>query len=142
MSHDTNVLPPRPNGKNVTDVMILDALRDAAALIADPERWTQKAPARNAAGDPVDPHSDDAVCWCATGALARVTGKTSGYRPLYERARTPLYTAALEIRHVTPSGIAVVNDKLGHVPTLGMFQRAIELMENRIAAAAGEASGD
>ena len=46
-----------------------DLLVEARALIARPEAWTQGAAARDADGEPVGVEHEDAVSWCATGAL-------------------------------------------------------------------------
>ena len=46
-----------------------DLLVEARTLIASPEAWTQGAAARDADGEPVGVEHEDAVTWCATGAL-------------------------------------------------------------------------
>ncbi len=46
-----------------------DLLVEARALIAKPEAWTQGAAARDADGEPLGVEHEDAVSWCATGAL-------------------------------------------------------------------------
>ncbi|MDD9991914.1 MAG: hypothetical protein OXP75_08930 [Rhodospirillales bacterium] len=46
-----------------------DILVEARTLIARPEAWTQGAAARDAEGEPVGVEHQDAVSWCATGAL-------------------------------------------------------------------------
>ena len=46
-----------------------DLLVEARTLIARPEAWTQGAGARDADGEPVGVEHQDAVSWCATGAL-------------------------------------------------------------------------
>ena len=46
-----------------------DLLVEARTLIARPEAWTQGAAARDADGEPVGVEHEDAVSWCATGAL-------------------------------------------------------------------------
>ena len=46
-----------------------DLLVQARTLIARPEAWTQGAAARDADGEPVGVEHEDAVSWCATGAL-------------------------------------------------------------------------
>ena len=46
-----------------------DLLVEARTLIATPEAWTQGAAARDADGEPVGVEHEDAVSWCATGAL-------------------------------------------------------------------------
>lgn len=51
----------------------IEILRAARALIERPECWTRFANARNRAGDKVSAADPTAVCWCALGALERVT---------------------------------------------------------------------
>ena len=46
-----------------------DILIDARALIAIPQAWTQGTGARDADGEPIGVEHDDAVSWCATGAI-------------------------------------------------------------------------
>ncbi len=46
-----------------------DLLAEARTLIARPEAWTQGAAARDADGEPVGLEHEDAVSWCATGAI-------------------------------------------------------------------------
>lgn len=51
-----------------------EVLEAAADLLENPGAWTQGAHARNAAGAPMLLGSRlDAVCWCALGALDRVS---------------------------------------------------------------------
>lgn len=49
-------------------------LREARSLIKDPTQWTQSVEARDADGNRVNPSAPAAVCWCASGAIARVLG--------------------------------------------------------------------
>jgi len=90
-----------------------DTLVAARALIADPERWTQGAWARDEEGGPVGTLSPAAVCFCAQGALVHVS------RSGHERALEALSVAAG--RRPT-----VVNDFDGHAAVLEMYDRAIE----------------
>ncbi len=46
-----------------------DLLVEARTLIARLEAWTQGAAARDADGEPVGVEHEDAVSWCATGAI-------------------------------------------------------------------------
>ena len=46
-----------------------DILIEARVLIARPEAWTQGAGARDAEGEPIAVEHQDAVSWCATGAI-------------------------------------------------------------------------
>ena len=53
----------------------LKVLREARALIAKPENWTQGALARNKTNERCDPHDKDACQWCASGAIHRVAAR-------------------------------------------------------------------
>jgi hypothetical protein len=50
-----------------------EALLKTKELIATPDKWTQGVDARNIVGQPVDPKSKRAVCYCLYGALIKVT---------------------------------------------------------------------
>lgn len=52
---------------------ISETLRSMRKLLATPESWNQKSSARDSEGKPVAPELPEAVCWCLSGALARVT---------------------------------------------------------------------
>ena len=54
----------------------LRVLREARDLIA--RGWTQGTLARDGNGDPVEPTSDAATCWCSLGALMRVDPELRG----------------------------------------------------------------
>ncbi len=51
----------------------VEILREARALIGDKSRWTQGECARDAEGKSVFSSSAKAVCFCAAGALNRVS---------------------------------------------------------------------
>ena len=44
-------------------------LHEARSLIADPSAWTRGTGARDKHNDPITVEHDDAVSWCASGAL-------------------------------------------------------------------------
>jgi hypothetical protein len=48
-----------------------EIIREAIETISDPERWTQGVFARDAAGREVGSLEDDAVCFCALGAMTK-----------------------------------------------------------------------
>lgn len=52
-----------------------DLILAAADLIEGEGRWTQGYTARNEYGQPVSNGHMEAVCWCAIGALRRVSGE-------------------------------------------------------------------
>ena len=52
----------------------IDTLKEARALISNPDSWVQAWAATNGYGVECDPRSDSAVCWCLDGAVESVTG--------------------------------------------------------------------
>jgi hypothetical protein len=52
---------------------VVDVLRRARALIADPARWTEGRLARDAAGRSVKPNDPRATQWCVVGAIKKWT---------------------------------------------------------------------
>lgn len=107
------------NGDVMKDIEILTKARE---LISDPDSWTQGAFARNRDGLSTEIGSDYAVCWCANGALARVTqGKDVWFQGRW-----------VHIRHLLEhgidcKGIVCFNDSHEHEEVLEMFDKAIEL---------------
>lgn len=43
-------------------------------LLSDESKWTKGFAARSVYGAPIDPRSNEAVCWCLVGAIARCYG--------------------------------------------------------------------
>jgi hypothetical protein len=60
-------------------------------LLDTPEKWTKGAFARDSKGDPVDPVSPEAVCWCIEGALQKCY-------PNYDDRWEAVYYRLLEVR--------------------------------------------
>ena len=54
-------------------------LREVRGLIAQPEKWTQLAFARDANKFPVDASRPDAKCWCLYGAARCVRDRHEGH---------------------------------------------------------------
>lgn len=101
----------------MTPIEILTAARD---LIADAENWTQHAWARNADGTKTSAESDDAVCWCAGGAIVRVT----------PASQQPAFPAAIcddAARRIKGLDLVLFNDATDttHLEVLAMFDDAI-----------------
>ena len=109
-----------------------DLLVEARTLIACPETWTQGAAARDADGEPVGVEHEDAVSWCATGAL-----NCAMYRrvdsldvpPPLQRAREQAGTIltdtvrALTLGHYTEA--TTYNDQTNHGCIVHAFDIAI-----------------
>jgi hypothetical protein len=55
---------------------VAKVLNDAADLIEPEGRWTTGASARDEGGNVEFPGSPNACCWCAAGAVTRVTAGT------------------------------------------------------------------
>lgn len=53
-------------------------LRDARALLARRGCWTKRVSARDKNGNEVNPLSENAVCFCADGAMWHVSGNRYG----------------------------------------------------------------
>lgn len=81
-----------------------ELLEGAKQLISDPERWTQKALARDGGGRSCLPWEQEAACWCVMGALQRA-----------EHNHQAFGSATLNAMIALQSGAAAVN------PAFGLF---------------------
>lgn len=96
----------------------LTVLIAARELITPRKGWTKGWFARDAKGLTTLPHTSEAVCFCALGAIERCAGNATR---LYDQAKTPLAA-------VVPHGdIALFNDakRRTHKDILAAFDRAI-----------------
>ena len=66
-----------------------EVLRKAADLIEPPSAWTQGAFARTKGGAIIGPYEQNARCWCAHGAIKRVSEHEGGELAAWS-ARTEL----------------------------------------------------
>lgn len=75
-------------------------LKEARALITDPEHWTQGDHAIENTGASIDPLNEAAYAWCADGALCRVLNRQpefiNGYAP-YKMACAALDAALARV---------------------------------------------
>lgn len=101
-----------------TTATILKAARD---LIAKPENWTTGGLARNTDGVFVSVASLDAVCFCALGAIDKVSEDMAARSLAYERLRDALG----EGRRM----VATFNDSSSHSEVLDLFSKAIKAAE-------------
>jgi hypothetical protein len=53
---------------------LVSNLRKLREFFTDPEKWTQRAEARDFLGDAVDPENETAVCFCPRGGAAHIFG--------------------------------------------------------------------
>ena len=87
----------------------------AYQLIEDPNQWTRFADARDASGAPCRPESEDAVRFCARGALDRAA------RDTYPDGSAALFkTVAWSL-----PWLALVNDVRGHAAVLKHLKKAL-----------------
>lgn len=100
---------------------VVDDLKAARELIADPNHWTKGSFARDASGQTCSPTSEFAVCWCASGALRKVEGCQLDDLPV---AWDYLSTC------VPGGSVAAFNDGARlHAAVLKMYDKAIALAE-------------
>jgi hypothetical protein len=97
----------------------------ARARIAQPERWTKKAFARNALGQEVFPISASAVCWCMMGAMRSVAYTTTSDGYFVIHSVDPAETAIENAHNGLSCPELNDNDKTTHADVLAMFDRAI-----------------
>ena len=98
----------------------LETLKAARDLISDPARWTQEEAARNAAGKGVMAYGEDAVCWCAFGAIRNVVGPNDDafdlvFDTFRDKAKVKL--------------VACFNDTHTHAEVIALFDAAIAELE-------------
>lgn len=93
-------------------------LQSARDLIAD--HWTQHAIARDAEGYPVWEHSPAAVSWCAVGACYKVVSEEEA-----GKAGKAVNLLSETAHSLFGMPIVSVNNDLGLVPTLSVFDHAI-----------------
>lgn len=113
---------------NSSNTKAVDLLREARALISDPDKWTQGTLARNAYGSEVASYSHDACKWCVAGAMLRVADSNDVPYSTELSAHSALVLASREL--FGSSAIEEVNDTRTHADVLALFDRAIELASN------------
>lgn len=105
----------------------LEVLTAAREKIAAPEHWTQEAFARRMpdedegqeVGDDIDPCKPNAVCWCATGAIAAVQGASA---PEWGDLLTQAFG-------MTDSELERFNDSHAHPEVLALFDKAVAAVQ-------------
>ena len=121
-----------------------DILIEARALIARPEAWTQGAGARDAEGEPIAVEHQDAVSWCATGAINAAVyahARSLDIPPPLQRARERAGTIltdtvrALTLGHYRET--TTYNDATNHGCIVHTFDIAIADADRRPAARPG-----
>lgn len=107
---------------------VIAVLRYAAQLVVE-RGFVQGTDATNVRGEPVDPLSDDATCFCAAGALQRAA-HDYGDRHLYWAAREALH------RELKTDQVREWSDKSGDpsgAEIAGVMRRAAHRLERGVA---------
>lgn len=92
-------------------------LEEIYTLLSDENRWTRGKYARNKEGVGVPPESEEAVCWCLTGAIERI-GQTPNERTqLFIQLSVPL-TGITNLQYF--------NDNCTHQELLQLIKEVIE----------------
>lgn len=98
----------------------LETLRAARQLISDPAKWTQGDFARDSLGLCADPHGYKAVCFCARGAIQKITKEDDG----------PAEKALVDTCSVLHDMyVEEFNDTHTHAEILALFDAAIAELE-------------
>jgi hypothetical protein len=99
------------------DARVLEGLVSLRDLLADPERWTQGAAARDATGEEMGVNRAAACRWCLTGGVRRIAGTGLGLEMLRVLAR-----------HLPPGSprLAAFNDTHTHADVLDLVDRTIQ----------------
>lgn len=112
--------------------MNTEVRQDAKAmleLLSNRDHWTQGVYARDADGHSVDPVDPTAVCWCAVGAVHKVTGSSARALPGPRlRALEYAIVAALRRRpaaHTRAGYLITVNDSANGYDTVMRALREI-----------------
>ncbi len=104
----------------------LEVLKKAYSLIEDEAHWCRVAFARDASGEATGIHDDDAVSFCALGAVNRAIRDTGLVK--YDNGR--IYAKIVKALQAAADGpITQVNDNQGHSEVLQAFRTAISTLE-------------
>lgn len=102
----------------------LGVLINARKLIDNPQSWTQHKYARDSDGRAVPGESEQAVCWCAIGALQRVSTLINDKR-FNQEASACLLAAIKPDSSMGLISVARYNDKHTHAEVINLFDEAI-----------------
>jgi hypothetical protein len=108
---------------------VRNSLINARKLITKRDAWTQHHAAKDEHGDNVNSGDDRAVCWCATGALNRVTGSDKNTRQAAREILADIIQKYFDITcGLTLCDEVIIvnfNDKSKHEEVLTAFDKAI-----------------
>jgi hypothetical protein len=97
---------------------VKDTILAAAALIENPEAWTQGASARDKEGASVDANSQQACSWCTLGAIDKVSYDYNSWQAATRKVRD-----VLQKEH-SSTPIAEFNDTHTHAKVLALLRKA------------------
>ena len=114
---------------------VRETLSRARALLAAPERWTQRADAREKTGYPCDARDVAAVSWCLVGAIgASATDEPKDDVRLSTITVETLYELSSLAFSTLPDydGLAFYNDapERTHADVLALLDRALAVEES------------
>lgn len=106
---------------------VLQALKKARKLIEKEENWTRKVSARDARGKEVEAIANEAVCWCAYGALERVCTRKKGDVVAWAWSLIALWDSIPVKPRVGKLVLSAYNDRrtTTHADILALYDRAI-----------------
>lgn len=109
----------------------LQILKDARALIAPYERWCRGQSAHDRAGKDCPARSQEATCWCASGAIDRTwNGPRLGSEvATVNRAYMAMNDAVGVLHPDLGLSFIGINDRFGHEAILKVFDHAITQLE-------------
>jgi hypothetical protein len=102
----------------------VEILTAARALIQDPAHWTQGSFARDEHGHDVDALAPTAQCFCAYGAIVKVTNKDT----LRHNPAGPFLRSAAAALCGVPHP-ADLNDGVNHAPGLTPHQAVLKMFD-------------
>ena len=111
---------------------LADDLREARKVIERPESWTKGQYAKMASGRKAhSPLMQQAVCFCAVGAVCKAVGEVDECLPRSRRLTDFLREFVPENKRASLRGIVAYNDRKSttHADILNLFDRAIAAAE-------------
>jgi hypothetical protein len=99
-------------------------LRDARALIEDPDHWCQHHIAEDRLGNPTAEDAPEACRWCVSGAFLRVGKERGGYPHQGRRFDETVYGQTWNALNARRSAVSV-NDCDGHDAVLALIDETI-----------------
>lgn len=108
-----------------------EILQKARKLITEPGSWIQGHYAQDANGKLVDEESEDATCYCSSGALSAAACPRGQTEQELVESQPYRYRARATLEAYMDGNVIAFNDREGrtHEQVLAAFDKAIELVE-------------